>query len=679
MKDVNVANIRNFAVMGHTGSGKTTLIDALLFKFGVNDRLGSVSAGSSMADYTDEEKGRKITLFSKPFSGVYKNAAGQSNELVFVDTPGYQDFFGQMISASHAVESALITVDAVAGVQVGTRRAWQRCVAESLSRGILITGLDRENASFERTLEAVQAAFGAGCVPVLLPLADKSGVVDVLAVKDGGPMAAQIDEIKNKLVELAAETSDALTEKFLGGEALSPEEFSKGLHGAVLAGRLVPVFVALPLKAMGLTELMDGIVRLFPSPLDKPSKSEDGKTINPAPEAPFCGFVWRTVNDRFVGHLTFVRVLGGTLSANSEVMNITKGQKERIGDLLVLNGRKTETVAKATAGDIVAIAKLKFTAISDTLASSGQTAKCAPITFPKPVMFQAVTAKTQVDEDKIGTALARVCEEDPTLSVDHNRETKEMVLQGLGDVHIDVAVAMMKSRSNVEVVLSTPKVPYRETVTAKGDGHYKHKKQSGGRGQYGEVYLRVAHKPADDPEWFENALVGGSIPHNFVPAVQKGVIEGMLAGPLAGFPVSDIKSTVYDGSYHDVDSSEIAFKIASLRALRDAMAKAKPVLLEPIMTVKITIPEHFMGDITGDLNHRRGRMLGMEAGEGIQILTTEVPQAELFRYAAELRSMTGGQGSFEMEFARYDVVPGSVAQKVIAAAAKDRKPDEDEE
>lgn len=675
MKEISAGDVRNFAVMGHSGSGKTALVDALLFKLGINDRLGSVTSGSSMADFTDEEKARKITLFAKPFSGVYKGAKGKQTGMVFVDTPGYMDFFGQVVCAVRAVDSALIVVDAASGVQVGTRRAWKCCEDKGIpSRAIVITGLDKDNTDYARVLGQVQDAFGANCVPVVMPLPDGSGVVDVLAAKDvPDSVAAEAEEIKGKLVELAAETDDTLIEKFLGGEPLSPEEISKGLVSSVASGGLVPVFVCMSLKDIGVTELLEGVARLLPPPLLREFKDAEGNAIATGKDDPFVGFVWRSVNDPFVGQMTFIRVLGGTLKADSEIFNTAKGEKERVGSVVVINGKKQEPADAAGPGEIVTIPKLKHTHVSDTLCAVGQNVQCPAIALPKPVFFQAVTAKTQADEDKLGTALARVCEEDPTLHMQRDTETRETVLQGLGDVHLDVAVGMMKSRSNVDVVLAMPKVPYRETVTGTGEGHYKHKKQSGGRGQYGEVYLRVEPRQPDDEEWFVNAIVGGVIPGNFIPAVQKGLVEGMQKGAVAGYPVTNVKVTVYDGSYHDVDSSEIAFKIAGSRALKDGMSKSKPVLLEPIMTAKVTVPEQFMGDINGDMNQRRGRILGMEMGNGVQVITAEVPQSELFRYAAELRSMTGGQGSFEMEFCRYDVVPQNIAQKVIAAAVHEKE------
>jgi elongation factor G len=673
MKNIPIENVRNFTIMGHTGSGKTALTDALLYRLGVNDRLGSSVNGTSMSDYTDQEKTRNISIFSTTFGAFYKTKAGKQVELEFTDTPGYMDFFGSVIAAARGAETGLIVVDAASGVQVGTRRAWRCCGNRGLeAKAIVITGLDKDNTDYAKTVSEIQASFGSNCVPVVMPLPDCSGVVDILLAKDvPAELEAKVMEAKGGLVELAAETDDTLIEKYLGGQPLTPEEIAHGLVDAVASGGFVPIFVCMPLSGIGVDELLEGASRFFASPVTVAHQDVEGNPIDASPDAPFVGLVIRSVNDAFVGKLTFVRVFGGSLQSDCELLNASRDSKERIGNLLSVNGKKQTQVVKAGAGDIVAIPKLKDTHVGDTLCSVGSKILVDRIHFPSPVMFQAVTAKTQADEDKIGTALKRVCEEDPTLSVERNAETHEVILKGLGDVHIDVAVGLMKGRSKVSVNLSTPKVPYRETVTSQGEGHYKHKKQSGGRGQYGEVYLRVEPKAPEDEDWFANAIVGGVIPGNFIPAVQKGVSEGMTKGSLAGFAVSNVKSTVFDGSYHDVDSSEVAFKIAGARALREAMLNAKPVLMEPIMSVKVLLPDDCMGDVNGDLNHKRGRILGVASEDGMQTITADVPQAELFRYSAELRSMTGGRGSFEMEFSRYEQVPSNVAQKVIAAVNRE--------
>ncbi|MBN1268175.1 MAG: elongation factor G, partial [Kiritimatiellae bacterium] len=612
MKDIAIADVRNFAFVGHTGSGKTALVDALLFKLGVNNRLGSTDDGSSMADWTDEEKERKISIWAKPFDGVYKSKSGKSIRLVMFDTPGYADFFGQVVAATAVADAAVLLVDATAGIQVGTNRAWRRCEELGLPRAIVITGLDKDNADFAGTLAAVQRVWGNRCVPVVMPTKDGSAVVDVLASdKAAGDVVGDLEQVKNSLVESAAESDDALIEKYLGGEALSADEIAAGLRGAVRSGGLVPVFAMAVKKDLGVTELLDGIGRLLPSPQDRPAKDAEGKDVDPAAGAPFIGQVWRSVNDPFVGQLTYLRVCGGTLSADSEVLNASKKEKERIAVLYFVNGKKQDTVPEAQAGDVVALAKLKHTTMNHTLCAANAVRTMAPIRFPHPVIAYAVAPKTQGDEDKLGTGLQRLAEEDQTLSVERNAETHEMILSGMGDVHLAVAVERLKARSNVDVVLNTPKVPYKETVTSKGEGHYKHKKQTGGRGQYGEVYLRVEPRGPSDEEWFIDDIVGGAIPSNFLPAVQKGLNEGMAKGAVAGYPVVNVRVSVYDGSYHEVDSSEIAFKIAAARAFRDGMLKARPVLLEPIMKVKIMVPEQHMGDVTGDLNHKRGRILGM--------------------------------------------------------------------
>lgn len=674
MKGIDIANVRNFALMGHTGSGKTTITDVLLHKLGTNDRLGSVDSESSMADWTDAEKHHKITIQAKTFTGAYKTQEGKECAMVFSDTPGYMDFHGQVIAASRVSETGLIVVDACSGIQLGTNNAWRRATQLSLPTAIVITGLDKENADYAGVLSSIQSTWGSKCVPVVLPSADGNSVIDILDAKDvSGDLAAQAEELKGSLVELAAETDDSLIEKFLGGEALSAGEIADGLRSSVTSCQLIPVFAVAPLKGVGITELLEGIVRLMPSPADRKGQDAEDAEIDPAPTAPLAGFVWKTTNDPYVGQLTFIRIYGGTLKSDSEVMNATKNKKERIAQLLLINGKQQTPVEAATAGDIVAITKLKNTTLNDALCDASSKVAFKPLVFPNPLVSHAVTAKSRGDEDKIGTALSRVAEEDPTITVGQNSETHELILSGMGEVHIEIAVEQMKTRSNVEVVLSTPKIPYRETVTKAAQGRYKHKKQSGGHGQYGEVYLRVEPKQPDDEDWFINEIVGGSIPSNFIPAVQKGLVEGMTAGAVAGYPVTNVKVAVYDGTFHTVDSSEVAFKIASARAFREAMSNAKPVLLEPVMTVEVTVPDRFMGDVSGDISHKRGHILGMGQEAGMQVVTAEVPQSELSRYCAELRSITAGEGSFSMSFNRYDVVPSNVAEKVVAAAQAEKE------
>ena len=671
MSEIPVSNVRNFVILGHSGSGKTTLTDAVAFKLGLNDRLGLVANGSSISDTAEEEKNRKITIFANSFSANYKQGDNEY-KLVFIDAPGFMDFQGQILGALRAAEFAVITVDATSGVQVGTRRAWKACKSEGLSTIIfVVTGLDKENANFSKTIESIRAAFGNNCVPITAPLRPDT----IGNLLDATDLTPDLQATRNCLAEAAAETDETLMEKFFAEGTLSAAETRKGLVKGIMAGDVHPIYATMPLKGLGISELLDSICRLLPGADVRVYKDTDGKDIATDPNSPVVAQVWRTAFDAFLGQLSYIRVISGTMTPGMTLHNVSTDTKETIPALLQVIGKKQTSMVKAGPGDIVAVPKLKNTKTGNSLVAVGTATRLPDIPFPPPVMYMALAAKTQADDDKLSTAIHRLLDCDPTLQYTKDVETKQVILKGLGDVHIDVAVNLMKSQTNVNVELSTPKVPYRETVTAHGDGHYRHKKQSGGRGQFGEVYLRVfPRREGDKGEWFVDKTVGGSIPGNFMPAVLKGVHEGMLAGSVAGFPVQNINVEVYDGSYHDVDSSEIAFKIAGSRALRDGMAKAKPVLLEPVMRLVITIPETLMGAISGDMPHKRGRVLGMEAAEdGVQVITAEAPLAELFKYAAELRSLTGGQGACTIDFARYDVVPPNVAQKIIAEAAKNKK------
>lgn len=669
---VAIENVRNFVILGHSGSGKTTLTDAIAYKVGLNDRMGLVSNGSSISDTTDEEKSRDITIFASTFSTEYK-MGGTDYKLVFTDAPGFRDFSGQILGAVHAADFALITVDATSGVQVGTRRAWNICKESELSCiAFVITGLDKDNADFEKTIASIRESFGVNCVPVTAPeSADK-----VINILDQDHLPETLESIHESLAESAAETSEELMNKFFEEGTLEAGEIRKGLHDGIENGSIHPIYTTFALTGVGIERLLNSVCRILPAPGHRPLKDTDGNLIKADANGPFIGQVWRTTMDTFLGQLSFIRVISGKLKTGMSVTNTSTGTKENISAMLLVVGKKQTPVEEAIPGDIVAIPKLKNTKTNNTLAEDGKTVM-EEIVFPPPVTYVAIKAKTQADEDKMSTGIHRLLDSDPTIKYEKQAETHEVLLKGLGDVHIDVSVALMKQQSNVSVETFTPKVPYRETIMAKGEGHYKHKKQSGGRGQFGEVYIRIEPLQEGDEEKFCNEIVGGAIPGNFIPAVQKGLDEGMLAGAVAGYPVKNVKVRLYDGSYHDVDSSEVAFKIAGARALREAMATAKPVLLEPIMKLTITIPETFMGAISGDMPHKRGRLLSMEAHGDIQILTCEAPLAELFKYSAELRSMTGSQASFVMEFDRYDIVPSNVAQKIIAEAEKHRKDDDD--
>jgi elongation factor G len=676
MKNIPIDNVRNFALMGHTGSGKTSLVDSILFKLGQVDRVGSPENGTSVADWTDEEKAHKISIWAKPFDGVYTAASRKVRRLVMTDTPGFADFIGQMVAAAEITDAALITVDASSGIQVGTQRAWKACQKRNLPRGIAITCLDKDDTDFDETLMEIKQQWGEDrCVAMVLPTGDGKAIDILNTPKEQVPdhLKDRVKAIKDHLIELAAETDDSLMEKYFEGEELTADEFSEGLRKSVHDAHLIPVFATSVKADMGVKETMDSISRLFPSPHDYPVSCAEGNQISAEEDQPFSAQVWRCYNDAFIGQLTFIRIYSGVLKPGMEIYNPTKNQKEKVSTILYVDGKKTTEAQEAKAGDIVALTKLKHTYLNDSLCSLGSEIQFEPIVFPAPVTAYAVEPKNKVDADKIGQALHRATDEDPSTKLVHDSETHELVLWGMGDMHLDVTLEHIRNRSNVEMTHHTPKVAYMETITGSGEGHYKHRKQSGGRGQYGECYIRIRPKDPAEEEWFVNKLVGGSIPGNFVPACEKGFVEGLTNGPLVGSQVINVQVELYDGSYHDVDSSEVAFKIASSRALHEAIEKSNPVLLEPIMSVKVIVPEQFMGDISGLLNTKRGRILGMGPEDGLQAITADVPQAELFKFCSELRSITSGQGSFEMEFSRHEQVPANLASKIIteAKAAKE--------
>ncbi|MCK5844283.1 MAG: elongation factor G [Victivallales bacterium] len=661
---------RNFVVAGHAGSGKTSLCDLMLFKAELVERCGKVDQKTSMSDYTDDEHEKMSSIYASTMHCDWND-----NRFFFTDTPGYGEFICETIAALSAADSALIVVDAVDGVEVGTARAWKLARKKKLPRMILINRLDKERADFAAVLAQIQDAYGKTiCVPFTMPVGKEDGFSSVVSVLRSDDIPAEIaDEVaayKEKLMDTIAESDEELMMRYLDGEQLTEDEIATGLHKAINAGDLVPVFAASVEKDIGVTELMNAIVRLLPNPLTvgEVDLKEEGEKMEITTDGNGVAFVYKSIVDPFIGQLTFLRVVSGTFKADSEVYNVTTGSKERFGHIYLMNGKSQDMVDEVGPGALFGMAKLKHTGVCDTLSAKNEKKQLPPIQFPNPVMSYAITAAKSGEEDKIGSGLNKLAESDPGIKVTRDKETHELILSGMGDQHLSQTLKKLKEASKVDVNYAVPKIPYRETVTTSGQGQYRHKKQSGGHGQFGEVFLRIA--PNEEGFEFVNEVVGGNIPKNFIPAVEKGVVEAMVIGPIAGCTVQNMTVTVYDGKHHPVDSSEMAFKIAARTAFKNAMQDAKPILLEPIQTVKIMIPDEYMGDITGDLNHKRGRILGMGAEEGMQVVNAEVPLAEMGRYATELRSMTQGRGLFEMDFAKYEMVPANVAKEIIDAHKK---------
>ncbi len=662
MKDVS--KIKNVTIAGHTHCGKTALCDLMLFKSKSVDRLGKIEDNTSVSDYTPEEQAKKGSIYATPLHCEWNN-----NDIFFIDTPGYGEFFGEVVGSVCAADSAMILVDGVNGIEIGATRARKLSRKVKIPRIVTINKLDCEGSDFFRTLAQLQEVYGKNtCIPMTLPVGmqdDFSEVVHVLRSKNiPEPLVDMVNEYKEKLMDTIAESDEELMEKYLEGEELSEEEISKGLHVAINAGELVPVFATCVTKDIGVTELMNGLVNLAPNPLNSPNSlfggKEEIKAIDKSGEA----IVFKSIIDPFIGQLNYFRVVNGTISPDSEVYNTSSGTKEKIGNILLMNGKKQMNADGAlTPGCIGAIAKLKNTHLNDTLCVADCDKKFDEMYFPEPIMSYAITAVKSGEEDKITQGLSKIAQSDRTFTISRNKETHELLVSGMGEMHINSKIKLLKENSKLDVNLTAPKIAYRETIQIAGEGHYKHKKQSGGHGQFGEVYVKIT--PNEAGFEFENKVVGGSIPKNYIPAVEKGIQEAMITGPLAGCNVQNVKVSVYDGKHHPVDSSEMAFKIAARGAFKDAMSKSKPILLEPIMTVKITIPDAYMGDVNGDLNHKRGRILNMEIVEGLQVLSAEVPLAEMARYATELRSITHGRGVFSMKFERYEQLPSNLANEIM--------------
>jgi elongation factor G len=678
-----VVNLRNIALVGHGGAGKTSLAEVLLYKAGVTNRLGKVEDGTAVMDFEPEEIKRRSSI-----SSGFHQFSWKKHTVTIVDTPGDQNFFSDTRASLQAADGAVVVIDAVDGIKVQTEQAWDFAEEFGQPRIILINKLDRERSDFSRAFKEAADLFQPKPIILQLPIGKEAGfkgVVDLISQKafiydETGKAAAaeiptdlqdQVESEREALIENIAEADDQLIERYLEGETLSEEDLKKALRQGTLNRTFVPVVCGSASKNIGIDILMDLINDIMPSPVDRGPKK--GIERAPEPDAPFSAFVVKTITDPYAGRLTIFRVVSGTLGADGTFYNTNKETRERFNQLLMIAGKEQKPVNGADPGSILAVAKLKETTTGDTLCDEANKIRytCAQ---PLPALISfAVESKAKGDEDKIFSSLNKLMEEDPAIRIDRVAETKEILLSGLGQVHIETIIERLKRKFNVEVQLKKPKVPYRETIKKKVRVQGKHKKQTGGHGQYGDCWIQLEPLPRGSGFEFVDGVVGGVIPRQYIPAVEKGIQEACQRGVLAGFPCVDFRATVDDGSYHAVDSSEMAFKIAGSLAFKKASEQADPVLLEPIMKVTITTPEEFMGDIMGDLNSRRGRVLGMDSAGKNQVINASVPMAEFLSYAPDLRSMTGGRGTFTMEFSRYDEVPAQIAEKIVEEARKQKE------
>jgi elongation factor G len=675
--------IRNVALVGHRGTGKTSLHEALLFEAGVVNRLGSVVDGTTVSDSDDDEKARQMSI-----SLALSSFEWLGRKVNLIDTPGDPSFVADALGALRVCESAVFVVNAVMGVEVQTVRLWQRAAELDLARLIFVNMLDRERADFFRTLESLKAAFGSHVVATAIPIGaehEVSGVIDLVDMKayrydgagrDGASevpipdeLEAQAQEYREKLMDEVAENSDQLMERYLEGEEISHEEIVAALKDGTNHGGIYPVTCGIATRNLGSNRLLDGIVEDLPSPVKHGGLTAGELTLAPVEDRDLYAYVFKTRADPFAGRINMFRVYQGVIKQDSQVLNTRTHGKERVGTLVTFEGSKTGHATEFGPGDIGAVAKLKETRAGDWLSSRDEAVEMPQVKLPPPVMAFAIEPKSKGDEDKVFTALRRLQEEDPTIDLHRDPQTGEQIVAGLSQVHVEVIIERLKSRFGAEVSLKPPRVPYQETIRKPAKAHGRHKKQTGGRGQFGDCHIEI--EPLEPGAGFEfvDAIKGGVIPSGFIPAVQKGVLEAMQEGVLAGYPVKDVRVRLYDGSYHTVDSSEMAFKVAGSLAMKQALADASPVLLEPIMVVTVTVPEDAVGDVIGDLNSRRGRPLGMEpAGAGMTEVKAEVPMAQMLSYAPDLRSITGGRGEFTMEFLRYEEIPGHLAGKVVQEA-----------
>jgi len=684
MKTYPINAIRNVALVGHGGTGKSSLAEAMLYASAVIGRMGRVDDGSSTSDFDADEISRKMSINSAVLPCEWKNT-----KINLIDTPGYPDFVGEVVGSLRAVEAAMLVVDGTGTIEVGTETAWDLAEAAGITRLFFVNKLEKENSDFARTLEALRSKFGTSIAPLQLPIGAEDkfvGVVDLLTHKaynwaNGkispsdipADMADQIASMREALIESVAEMDDALMEKYFDQGTLADEDIAKGLEVGLRTGKVVPVLCGSAMKMVGVDTLMDFIVSSVPSPATVPPvEATNGETR--AAEDSFCALVFKTMADPYVGKLTYFRVFSGSIKSDSHIYNANKERDERVGQVYFLLGKTQEATSSVGAGDIGAVAKLQETSTGDTLCEKAKPITLKPIEFPDPVHSLAVRARTKADEDKLGPALQKLAEEDPTFHTVRDQSVGQTLISGLGEAHLDIVVERLKRKFGVEVGTDTPKVAYQETITTTTEAQGRHKKQTGGRGQFGDCWLRIEPQPRGTGYEYVDKIVGGSIPRQWIPSVDKGVQEAIHRGILAGYPVVDVKVTCYDGSFHTVDSSDMAFQLAGVLAFQVAAAKANPVLLEPVMELEIVVPEEYMGDVIGDINTKRGKVLGMEPmGGRRQKIRAQAPQSEVLRYSIDLRSIARGRGRFTSRFSHYEEMPAHAAQQVIAEAQKARK------
>jgi elongation factor G len=675
---IEAGKIRNVAVVGHRGTGKTSLVEAMLFQAGKTNRLGSTDAGTTVSDWDEDEQRRQMSL-----SAALCNCTWQDRKLNLIDTPGDSGFQADTVAALRVVEGALVVVSGVMGVEVNTARVWNRAEELALSRVVFVNMLDRERADFYRVLASLQEQLSDRCIAIQLPIGaehELTGVVDLLhncayldpsGGREGDPVAipddmnATVEEYRTKLLDAVVETDEALMERYLGGEEIPATDIAAALKNAVTRDEIYPVACGVATKNLGTHALLDLIVEGVPSPAKKGSPIETDATV--------AAFVFKTVADPFAGRISIFRVYAGEVKADTTLVNHRDHSKERLGSLMTLEGKEHEKADGFGAGDLGAVAKLKDVQTGDVLVDAEHDLEPPELGFPEPVMSFAVTAKTKGDEDKVAQALRRLSEEDPTLRLSRDQQTGEELLSGMSQVHVEVAVERARRRFGVEMELHQPRVPYVETIKSQARAQGRYKKQTGGRGQFGDCHIVIEPIEGSVGYEFVDKIVGGVIPQGFRPAVDKGIQEALAHGELAGAPVQGVRVTLVDGSYHTVDSSEMAFKIAGSMAFRSAYEKAQPTLLEPIMELEVTVPDEAVGAINGDLNSRRGRLQGMEPKGGMTAIRAEVPMAEVLTYNQALTSLTGGRGDYHMQFLRYEEVPAHIAQKLIEAAKKEKE------